>query len=300
MKVSVILLFAISLAGSFSCFAQSNASYPQGNVIWSYRFANYNNTPPYYSWNEVVWTPIDTVINEKNYTTAATNGFVRYNDQTDQTYFYCSATEMEYNVTRPAALQVGDTIDLTDIIRFLDHGNYEALGLFDAQEINENIDHQVLGVVTVDMGSSYQLNGFKIVDGVNYNANNPVFIHGYTPGVGVHIFHQFSWTELLLKCVFEENEAFSGFDTNCTLTITELTEEEPFIFPNPTLRDFRITTNSNANARITVFDSFGKTVHTENNYLSGQQIVLNDFLSGVYFVQIQDDRGNYFCKLVVE
>ncbi len=282
---------------------RNNAVYPQGNVFWNYRFVNYDAWPVYYSWDEVYWSEVDTVINGVTYTTAASNGFVRYDSQSDETFFYCNATETEYNVTRPATHQIGDTIDLTDIIRFLDHGHYQHLYLATADEINESTEElQVLGVVTLETSTSfisYQLNGFLFVDGVNYNENNPMIIHGYAPGVGVFIFQAFSWLERTLNCVYVDGVPFSGFNITCVMDLNEIIVGNPVLYPNPTQKDFQINLAATQSARVSVWDASGTLVYLDEIYQSGQKIELSNFASGFYTVRVEDDQNVHFLKLVL-
>jgi len=301
MKISILVLFA--LAVQWTSFAQNNAVYPQGNVFWNYRFVNYDAWPVYYSWDEVYWSEVDTVINGVTYTTAASNGFARYDSQSDETFFYCNATEAEYNVTRPATHQIGDTIDLTDIIRFLDHGHYQHLVLATADEINESTEEiQVLGVVTSETSTSfisYQLNGFLFVNGVNVYENSPSVIYGYVPGVGMYVFYEFSWISRRLICVYADGEPFEGFDTSCAMDINEFGINQPLIYPNPANQDFQINLGTNDIAQVTIWDASGSLVFSDGVYQSGQTIQLSEFVSGFYTVRVEDHQHVYYVKLIL-
>lgn len=302
MRTLTILLFAILLQSI--TFAQNNAVYPLGNVFWNYRFVNYDAAPTFYSWDEVYWTEVDTVINGVSYTTAASNGFARYDSQNDETFFYCNTTQTEYNVTRPATHQIGDTIDLTDIIRFLDHGHYLHIDYnFSANEINESTDEiQVLGVVTSVTSTSfisYQLDGFLYVNGVNEYDNNPSVIFAYVPGVGIHVFYEFSWVSRRLICVYVDGEPFSGFYTTCVMDLNELTTDQPVIYPNPAHQDFQIDLGTSDFAQLTIWDASGSEVFSNASYQSGQKIQLTDFSSGFYTVRVKDQHNVHYLKLIL-
>jgi hypothetical protein len=301
MRALVILLFTFLIQSI--TFAQNNAVYPLGNVFWNYRFVNYDAAPTFYSWDEVYWTEVDTMINGVSYNTAASNGFARYDSQNDETFFYCNTTQTEYNVTRPATHQIGDTIDLTDIIRFLDHGHYQHLVLSTAEEINQSTDEiQVLGVVTFETTGlfiSYKLDGFLFVNGVNYNENNPRVIHGYSPGVGVFIFQAFSWVERTMNCVYVDGEPFSGFNTTCVMNLDELTTNQPVIYPNPSHQAFQIDLGTSDFAQITIWDASGSEVFSDAYYQSGQKIQLTEFSSGFYTVRVKGQHNVYYLKLIL-
>jgi hypothetical protein len=302
MRILIMLILGCCIL--VNSFAQNNAVYPQGNVFWNYQFVNYDAWPVHYSWDEVYWTEVDTVINGISYTTAASNGFARYDSQNDETFFYSNATQTEYNITRPATHQVGDTIDLTDIIRFLDHGHYQYLDFnFTANEINESTEEiQVLGVVTSVYSNSfisYRLNGFLFVNGVNAYNNNPSVIFGYVPGVGIHVFYEFSWISRRLICVYEEGEPIAGFDTYCVMDLNEFDVNQPLIYPNPANQDFQINLGTNDMARVSIWDASGSLVFSDREYQSGRKIQSSEFVSGFYTVRVEGHQQVYYLKLIL-
>lgn len=65
------------------------------------------------------------------------------------------------------------------------------------------------------------------------------------------------------------------------------------VFPNPTTGLIRITWDVPSTAKIVIYDATGKALHTEYaTSASARQLDLSQFASGIYFLMLQDEKGN--------
>jgi Secretion system C-terminal sorting domain len=92
------------------------------------------------------------------------------------------------------------------------------------------------------------------------------------------------------------NEDF--FDINTTISVNEQIElSDVLIYPNPAFggQTFQIRWNANAVSNLTLINSLGQIIRTENNLAAGQQIITidtNDLAAGMYLVQIFDGSSS--------
>ncbi len=77
------------------------------------------------------------------------------------------------------------------------------------------------------------------------------------------------------------------------LTVGNYNMKGVSLFPNPTTGVLTITWSAPVNARITVYSATGKALlHDEANASNRKMLDLATLPSGIYFVQLQDEKGN--------
>jgi hypothetical protein len=196
----ILIMLTLGCCVLANSFAQNNAVYPQGNVIWVYTHINYTFNPVFYGGSSSYWTAINFPFNGEIYTTEIPNGFLRYDDLTDETFFLSNVNYQEYNITLPASHNIGDTINITNLVLCLDNEEFNQVDNFyfyGTQELYENPELQILAIV-VDSIEEFGVTKY-IVSYLLYDSDTLLSNLGggypttdYVPGIGRSVFQMFS------------------------------------------------------------------------------------------------------------
>jgi len=97
-------------------------------------------------------------------------------------------------------------------------------------------------------------------------------------------------------------DQIQAFDTPAPLSITDNTNDNFKIFPNPSNGIFSITSvRSIENGVISVYDFNGRLVHTNNtNFNTVERLNLSSLKSGIYLVSIKGEELDFVSKIVIE
>ncbi|MGB3607946.1 T9SS type A sorting domain-containing protein [Psychroserpens sp.] len=87
--------------------------------------------------------------------------------------------------------------------------------------------------------------------------------------------------------------------TQNVLSVNEVSEFSFKVFPNPTLNNWNVESNSIISA-ITVYDILGKKVSTSSPNSSTAEISTTNLKTGLYFAKIESDSGSKTVKLIKE
>ena len=86
--------------------------------------------------------------------------------------------------------------------------------------------------------------------------------------------------------------------------IDEIKDKLSFnIYPNPSKGDFKILTDfySNTSTKITIKNNLGQIVYTENSmFLNGVEGITCNFKTGVYFVELDNNKTNSIRKIIIQ
>ena len=85
------------------------------------------------------------------------------------------------------------------------------------------------------------------------------------------------------------------FDLSNITSTTLVRKENIVVFPNPTTGKIKLT-GITSSARITAMDSLGKVVIERSNM--GQELDLSSLPAGIYYLQINTERGSLFSKIL--
>lgn len=304
MRISASLLFAI-LSQSIT-FAQNNAVYPQGNVIWAYTHINYTFYPVFYGGDYSFWTASNFPSNGEIYTTEIPNGFLRYDDLTDETFFLSNYNNQEYNITLPASQNIGDTINITNLVLCLNNENFRQVdNFFDTQELYENPDLQILAIV-VDSLVGYGVTKY-IVSYLLYDSDTLLSNLGggnlttdYVPGIGRSVFQMFSGVHIYLSCVFVDNDAFDTFNPTCVLSTPKFIDNTLGLYPNPNNGVFKIISNESfaGPVEINIYNAQGAVVFSNKTQHLDELIDCSFLSAGVYFVKLSGAWGNNYSRII--
>jgi photosystem II stability/assembly factor-like uncharacterized protein len=90
------------------------------------------------------------------------------------------------------------------------------------------------------------------------------------------------------------------FDT--TLSVSEFTLNEIVLFPNPAKTEITIKGNQNEDVAVRIFNSLGKLMYYSKNQsvANGLKIDISQFSTGLYFVKINNEKGEITKKLIVK
>ena len=126
---------------------------------------------------------------------------------------------------------------------------------------------------------------------------------GFTDGLwlfGEHIPQTANWGQDLYKyCDGSIEEDCSLFQS--PTSITDVNKDFIEVYPNPVRDHLRIRVNSNKFDLIELFDHLGrliKKIETESN--KEMTITMEDFQSGMYFIRIRSERGNYLKRVIIK
>lgn len=94
-----------------------------------------------------------------------------------------------------------------------------------------------------------------------------------------------------------------GFATGnfTTLGIEDFSLNATSIYPNPVSGDLFIITKTNL-SKVNIYSQTGALVKSIefNNYSNEHKIDVNDFQSGIYFLELQNNSEKYWKKIIVE
>lgn len=87
-----------------------------------------------------------------------------------------------------------------------------------------------------------------------------------------------------------------------TLSVSELTLNEIVLFPNPAKTELTIKGNQNEDVAVRIFNSLGKLMYYSKNQsvANGLKIDISQLSTGLYFVKINNEKGEITKKLIVE
>ena len=167
---------------------------------------------------------------------------------------------------------------------------------------------------TIEPGTNYQLgipagtqpNLYRNNGGTSYpyTIANKVSIKGSSAGNSTGFYYFFyNWRVKSPDCSSPRVPVRAIIDTTCNVTtIREAVSEDGFsVYPNPSDHNFTIETINQTINQIQVLDLSGKLIHViQNNDLRSKVVVNNlNWDSGIYFIQINTDRGMFHQKVVV-
>ena len=200
---------------------------------------------------------------------------------------------------RTIELRDANGVVLQSISRFIPAGGFRV-------NLNFNIDPGTNYQLGVAVGSQPDL--YRNNTGVSYpyTIANKVSIKSSSAGTNPTGFYYFfyNWRVKSPDCSSPRVLVNAIVDTTCSVTninnvIAE--DENVLVYPNPTKNTFAIEGINNEIREIRVHDLSGKVIYTEINSNSQSKFLMNSssWESGVYFIQINTDRGILHKKVIV-
>jgi hypothetical protein len=98
------------------------------------------------------------------------------------------------------------------------------------------------------------------------------------------------------ETLLEEFDIFVHYNTDVN-SITYVEDNDINIYPNPG-KDFIYLTNNEEIRSYVITDEFGKVTKEDANY-EGKPIDLSLLPSGMYFIQLRNNEGNFFVKKII-
>jgi len=304
--------------------AQSNAVYPQGDCTYhfagqAYHGSSHSDMVAFGIGHNIYLYATDTVINSNTYSTRYPSGFLRYDENTDRTYFYSLVSELEYDVTLASSYNIGDTLELTDVLKC--YGNIipepsideeetfflpYALGYFEMSTIYENPSYRYFGLVTYlsthEAGMPvYGVEVYREYDDgdiSDYYIFNTGEKSPFIPGIGFIHETQLGST-LGLLCISSEEDLNINYPM-CVASIGETDVNNFVLFPNPTSGTFQLQTDLNNTLNLQILDNNGRNLKHILNYESGSIIDVSELKSGYYFMRIENDTIYKIVSFVIE
>lgn len=125
------------------------------------------------------------------------------------------------------------------------------------------------------------------------------FILGiYDSGDGVHM-NSKGHRLLLAKMAAKMIDTLCGNTANPSrININDLNNLSLILYPNPTNTYFQLETEEEVSS-IKIFNNLGMEVETLTSYTNGNEILIEHYKKGIYFVVVKTKKGIYNKKLVV-
>lgn len=92
----------------------------------------------------------------------------------------------------------------------------------------------------------------------------------------------------------------SAFYNNWLLSNEEFSQSAFKLYPNLVTDSFYISTNSQKNMAVFMYDITGKLIFTKNNMKSQNPISIENMKAGIYFVSIIDEDGNTLVEKIIK
>ena len=178
----------------------------------------------------------------------------------------------------PAGNHLIEFLDLSvhsDLIK-LQLINLEYLRIVDLRSGSNNILTDVFVECTLDGGFDCEPYPCLMVDDVDAAQNN-----------------QFPYSEWNVMAIYSE-DCTAGLNDNKAATYS--------IHPNPAKSELFITAQNTAgNLKVKIFNIEGKVLSTQNVTLQDQKAIdVSQLLSGIYFLNIEDENGNTTTKKFIK
>lgn len=187
--------------------------------------------------------------------------------------------------------------------------NWNSVGGFYEYHLNPSQNLQLFfeylepGSDSVDVYSYSEL--YLIANSANFNVipngNSKFGLFNWTPGLSdlrnnpyVVTFSGVSYTDTL--CLRNVITAMIYVDNNVGISDENL-DENLNVFPNPTLGEVIIKSESKIKASVIVYNSCGQIVLSDNTYLPAH-LNISEFSPGIYFIRISDENSTWVSKIV--
>jgi hypothetical protein len=167
-------------------------------------------------------------------------------------------------------------------------------------------------IVMVDSIKTIEIGGLdRRVVYANPSVGGFSFEYGIVEGIGAvgsNLFGELPTilpgTPALFSCFIDNEEIIYGpFGYPCNILSTTENDPGPLeIFPNPAMDRISIVLPENSQPffELRIYDLAGRLVHSGLHYQTDQSIVLPDFSSGMYILQVRSGDGIFSGKLMVE
>ncbi len=153
----------------------------------------------------------------------------------------------------------------------------------------------IMGATTTDFNGDFSFDNLPDGSYIVY-----ADMHGYTMDISGTIDLSGGSNNINLVICSDDTTYQIGMCDEPTSISQNINDEEISIYPNPAKEVLNILTTQNETFNLSITDIAGKVVLNKKLIAQYNQIDVAEFVTGIYFVRIYNDKNNLYQKLIIE